>query len=272
MAKITNTSAIWGWSMKELPAPFEGIEEKKYPVASKYNAAGGTSTLVNGIIKAVNLYADLSNGLGVDAAIGEEGDSIYVERKSESSSMVNVICYNKIDGNCKGGSIDPVSKAIEPYELIDTKSTPGKIKYDGTAIYFAMLPAILEDEEANEKASAYIAYRNEIETAKTAGVSIPSGKQLDAAKEIAVLCDNVYRRVLDGTLPLDLPTNNAVAKVTQISIDSGKFGPKSTIMGVFTHLYTDPSKVSSFASASAITIAPGEYALELSRELTRKNK
>jgi hypothetical protein len=263
MAQVTNTHEIWGHDVTKMPSPFDTLSSKKVNTSSVHATGGGKgkgqSTLVNAIIKAVNEYIEfVEDPIGVVTnAIGEDGSTFVVERKSKTSpDAIHIIRFNSDTGECKGCEYDLVTESIGMYHI---RSKTGKGTHDGTAIFLAMMPHILQDSEATE---VFNEYRKEF----LAG--FPAGSTFD--EPMGRLCDNIYRRVILGQLKLDLPANTALSKISKTAIETGKVSPKTVLGGNFQVLSVGGT--TAYTKAESLKINEGEYHLELCRELKPKER
>lgn len=98
---------------------------------------------------------------------------------------------------------------------------------DGAAVIMAMFPVLHKDEEFEQKFSEYY-------DQYAAGFPDVSA----ATNTMAILCDNVYRRVKDDTCEahtkVTLDRSGNVMRVSQAQLDSGVFTPTDVIAGEFT--------------------------------------
>ena len=264
MAQVTNNHEIWIFDVITLESPFDSVANKKIATSSMHAAltgkpAGrglGQSTLHNAVIKAVNEYIYILNNPSTDQyAMGEDGSITIVERQTKSSpDELHVIRYDSSNGEFKGCVYNHVNESITPYQVRSKSSGTG---CDGTAIFLAMLPHVLMDHEA---LSVFNEYKTEYESG--------SPDVTKCTDPMAILCDNIYRRVNSGDIKCDLPGNSSLPRLTKPTIDSGKVYPKKVTGGSFRAVKGSTS--SSFTAAEALKIKDGEFHLELSRKLTPK--
>lgn len=98
----------------------------------------------------------------------------------------------------------------------------------GSALYFALMPTFLSDDEFNEKYQELKQHRDD---------GFPDLPK--AAETAAVLCDNVYRRIRYGdSLPIgnikvDTPANGVLQRLTPLNIQKGVYAPTEIIQGTF---------------------------------------
>ena len=102
---------------------------------------------------------------------------------------------------------------------------------DCAAIIAAMFPALLKDEEFRRYLfKVYDDFMDDF-------------PNIDETKKyMGILCDNVYRRVMDESCPAHLPLNidksGNIFRVSQTHIESGKYIPKDIFSGWF-HIFTE---------------------------------
>lgn len=258
MAKVTSVSFIWGWDGSKVAAPFAGRADKTVHSSSIYAPNGGygkgTSMLVTGIVNAVHQYLDLLKdaGAGEYGAIGTSGGETYVERNSSEPDAAQLLIYNRETGVCKACNFILSANETDPYVLNGHRTRKGS---DGTAVFLAMLPSALEDEEAMDMFQQYKS-RREAATGAEEALLLPMG----------TLCDNIYRRVLSGALKLDLVEGWPLPLIKPQEIRSGQSAPHSVIAGEFKIFATRDKERET--AGETLFIAPGEFRLPLSRTLT----
>lgn len=135
-------------------------------------------------------------------------------------------------------------------------------KYDGTALFLVMLPALMEDEEFAESYRAY-AYQLKAGFPDT-------DKAVNAA---AMFCDNAYRRIKDDGCPAHVRVNidksGNLMRISRTQLDSGAFTPTSVIAGEFT-IFARTGHSDIKAAGPVIDHADfvGKYALDETRTLS----
>ena len=142
-------------------------------------------------------------------------------------------------------------KYEKPLDL-DSKPEPYQFKKDedsGSALYFALMPTFLSDDEFNEKYQELKQHRDD---------GFPDLPK--AAETAAVLCDNVYRRIRYGdSLPIgnikvDTPANGVLQRLTPLNIQKGVYAPTEIIQGTFQVL-----KGGHHYTASAVSIPKEDF-------------
>ena len=145
--------------------------------------------------------------------------------------------------------------------MMETYSV-GKRGQDGAAIVLAMIPALADDKEFGDNLDAFMSeYQGSFSDLKK------------ATDLLAILCDNVYRRVSDKTCPAHLPVNidnsGNVMRVSPTHLDSGSFAPNQVLAGEFTILaHVGETVVLEPQKAVPHSDFVGKYALDPSRSLT----
>ena len=269
--QITRDNAIWGWSRKIDIAPFDQANNKKVPSSSKYTVDGGydkgMSTLVEGIIRAINDYASIMKG-EKEGAIGENGDIYCIERyatddpHAKYADEMNIVEYNSLKGTFRATTYAESLKKFEAYRL-STKSGDGGT--DGTALWLAALPLILQEQEAADVYQIYEAQLDKPEDQRDINVMLRS---------MGTLCDNIYKRCIDGKIPFDLPDRTGqtpVARITDQYVSMKKVSIKNTLCGEFRVIYTSGANVD-YSVMDDITIEKDEFNLPLSRVLSPSEK
>lgn len=204
---------------RPLPAPFDTLANKKVKVSSRYGS-GTESTLVGSVIKAVHAVCGCRNGSAL-GAIGVIDHRYVAEYKSSMSpDEYHLVVYDSSTGNIVASVYDKNTEASSNYIL----NNSGR---DGAAVMMCLVPYLMEDDEFNENLDAYY---NEFVT------GYPD--MTKATEHMAILCDNVYRRVKDDTCPahvkVSLDKAGNLMRVSQAQLDAGKFTPTAVVAGEFT--------------------------------------
>lgn len=203
---------------RSLPAPFDSLGSKKIKVSSKYGS-GTEATLCATVIKAVNAYCAAQDGSGL-GAVGLIGHRSVAEYKSSAGpDTYHIVVYDSKTGSIMASVYDANTEVIESYTLLPSKQ-------DGAAVMLALIPALMEDEEFRDY---YREYHDEY-----AG-GFPDRDH--AAKAMAIICDNAYRRIKDDTCPAHIPVtvdkSGNVMRVSETHLDSGAFTPTKVLAGEF---------------------------------------
>lgn len=204
---------------RTLPPPFDKVTTKKIPVASKYGD-GKQATLCCTVIKALNAVCACMNGVG-EGAVGVIDHRTVAEYKSSvGPDAYHLAVFDSSAGSISATVYDKNTEVGENYVL----NNAGR---DGAAVMMAMFPVLNKDQEFEQKFSEYY-------DQYAAGFSDVSA----ATNTMAILCDNVYRRVKDETceahIKVTLDRSGNVMRVSQAQLDSGVFTPTDVIAGEFT--------------------------------------
>lgn len=204
---------------RTLPPPFDTVTNKKIPVASKYGD-GKQATLCCTVIKALNAVCACMNGTG-EGAVGAIDHRTVAEYKSSvGPDAYHLAVFDSSTGSISATVYDKNTEVGENYVLNNT----GR---DGAAVMMAMFPVLHKDEEFEQRFREYY-------DQYAAGFPDKSA----ATNTMAILCDNVYRRVKDDTceahIKVTLDRSGNVMRVSQAQLDSGVFIPTDVIAGEFT--------------------------------------
>ncbi len=203
---------------RSLPSPFDTLTNKKVKVSSKYGK-GTESTLCATVIKAVNAMCAMQNGSGL-GAVGTIDDRSVAEYKSSMGpDAYHLVVYDYTTGSVMASIYDASTEVIESYTLLPTKM-------DGAAVFLALMPFLMQDDEFKEK---YEDYYDEY----TKG--FPDFKK--ATESMAYLCDNAYRRIKDEAcaahVKVTVDKSGNLLRVSEAQLDSGAFTPTSVLAGEF---------------------------------------
>ena len=238
---------------RPLPAPFDK-GGKKVKVSSTYGD-GTEATLSNTVVKAVLAYCACKDG-SKPGAVGICGSKGVAEYKSASGAdAYHLAVYDPGNGTVLASKYDSDTEMMETYSV-------GKRGQDGAAIVLAMVPALAADKEFGDNLDAFMSeYQGSFSDLKK------------ATDLLAILCDNVYRRVSDKTCPAHLPVNidnsGNVMRVSPTHLDSGSFAPNQVLAGEFTILaHVGATVVLEPKEAVPHSDFVGKYALNPGRGLT----
>lgn len=269
---MPNTNFVPNWTFERtLPFPFDSYSGKSAvmkDIASKYcNQPKKRATLHSATLQAVFSYMDLENPPAGKAeeelgAIGSQANNFTIAEYPSRTGLLHVVVYNRMTGKFIAGKYE------KPLDL-DSKPEPYQFKKDedsGSALYFALMPTFLSDDEFNEKYQELKQHRDD---------GFPDLPK--AAETAAVLCDNVYRRIRYGdSLPIgnikvDTPANGVLQRLTPLNIQKGVYAPTEIIQGTFQVL-----KGGHHYTASAVSIPKEDfvdkYILSNSRTLTSQEE
>lgn len=259
MRKISSVSSLWGRDYSIEEKPFDTLSSKNVNTSSKYSPDGGfgkgQSILIDPIIEATHKYMDLLDNKSNMGAIGEIEDSVCVELQSKSEDIRQIVFYNKVKGICLACNYDIKNNICNEYKLRDPRNPKGE---KGSIIFLAMMPEILKDNEALSIFNEYKLHREEI-------------KSLDetSIKLMATFCDNVYRRILKENLKLLIPEGAPLEKINIQDIENKEISYTKLLAGEFKIVKKTEEKKKKIEN---LTIEPGEFTLNLSRELTEYEK
>lgn len=213
------SSKLFSFS-RPLPAPFDKVK-KKVKVSSKYGD-GTEATLTCTVAKGVLSYLKCRDGAGL-GAVGTCGAKGVAEYKSTSGPEIyHLAVYDPATGSVLASIYSKETELAETYTVRNNGQ-------DGAAVVMAMIPALSADEEFDQ-------YLTEFEKQYQAGY--PDMEK--ATEQLAILCDNAYRRVNDSGcgahLPVSIDASGNLMRVSSTHIDSGNFQPDRVMAGEFTIL------------------------------------
>lgn len=240
---------------RSLPPPFDTITNKKIKVASDYGEKT-ESTLCATVIKAVHAFCRCMNGSGEGAVGMVDGQKSAAEYKSAAGpDAYHLVVFDSATGNLLASVYDKNTEVIEQY-------TAHSSQRDGAALLFAMMPMLLSDSEFDEHLQSYNDQMN-------AGYT----DMKQATEDMAILCDNAYRRIKDDTCPAHIPVSldksGNLMRVSQTQLDSGVFTPTSVIAGEFTiFAKTGPAVISKATTVIEHSDFIGKYQLNAGRKLS----
>ena len=240
---------------RSLPPPLDTITNKKIKVASVYGEKT-ESTLCATVIKAVHAFCRCMNGSGEGAVGMVDGQKSAAEYKSAAGpDAYHLVVFDSATGNLLASVYDKNTEVIEQY-------TAHSSQRDGAALLFAMMPMLLSDSEFDEHLQSYNDQMN-------AGYT----DMKQATEDMAILCDNAYRRIKDDTCPAHIPVSldksGNLMRVSQTQLDSGVFTPTSVIAGEFTiFAKTGPAVISKATTVIEHSDFIGKYQLNAGRKLS----
>lgn len=226
---ITNLLAF----SRPLPAPFDTLTNKKVKVTSVHST-GTEATLCCSVIKAVNAVCDCMKGLSQGAVGMIDHRSVAEYKSSMSPDEYHLVVYDKGSGNVLASVYDKNTEVMEIYTL----NNRGR---DGSAVLMAMFPVFMEDTEFS------------VEFVKYAEERAHGYTDLKLATDsMAILCDNVYRRIKDEScgmhVKITLDKSGNLMRISQTQLDSGAYMPTTVVAGEFTI----------FAQTGSVKIKPAE--------------
>ena len=252
MGMATSLTNLFNFG-RPLPPPFDKLGSKKIKgVASQY---GGTdATLCAAVIKAVHALCVCQNG--GEGAVGQITSAMSVAeyKSSMGPDAYHLVVYDSGTGSLLASVYDKNTELMEQYTVHASAR-------DGAALFFAMMPQLLEDEEFRENWKAYQ------EQFTNGFPDLPK-----ATHTIAILCDNAYRRIKDTACPAHLKVNvdrsGNLMRVSRTQLDSGLYQPTEVLAGEFT-IFTQNGKPVVHKPAKVIDHRDfvGKYVLDPSRKL-----
>ncbi len=239
---------------RALPEPFDKLASKKIKVSSKYGS-GTEATLCSTVIKAVHAIVDCMTGNG-EGAVGIIDHRMVAEYKSSKGpDAYHLVVFDSISGNITASGFDRNTEMVESYRLHSTAN-------DGAAVMMAMMPVLMKDKEFEDKFQTYM-------DARTSGYPDMN----TATESMAILCDNVYRRIKDDTNPAYIKVNvdksGNVYRVSQAQLDSGAYTPTTVVAGEFL-IFAKTGRVTVSAATNTIDHKDfvGKYQMTSGRKLS----
>lgn len=240
---------------RALPPPFDTVTSKKVKTASKY-ADKTESTLCSSVIKAVHAFCRCSDGTQ-EGAVGlvDQNKCVAEYKSSMGPDSYHLVVFDISSGVLLASVYDKNTEVMEQY-------TAHSSARDGAALFFAMMPALMSDEEFSENLKSYREQMNS---------GYPD--MAAATKEMAILCDNAYRRIKDDACPAHIGVNvdksGNLMRVSQAQLDSGVFTPTTVKAGEFTiFAKTGPTVIHKATAEIPHSDFVGKYPLNTARRLT----
>ena len=250
MSTPAEINAVFGFN-RTLPPPFDTLKSKTVKVCSKHGT--GDSTLTASVIKAVHAVCHCMARDGEGAVGTLDTKNVAEYKSSKDPNEYHLAVYDNSNGNILVSIFEKGTDIITNY--VCTKNDR-----DGAAIMMAMFPTFTKDPEFQENFEAYY-------EALTAGYPDMTA----ATNAMAIMCDNVYRRLTNDALPehikLEMTKDGKVTRISSAQIDSNKFTPKEVVAGEFTILAkTGPApKIGRASTIVAVSDFEGKYALNSGR-------
>ena len=242
---------------RPLPPPFDKLPNKKVKGAASHY--GGTeATLCAPVIKAVHAFCGCR--AGEPGAVGSvTPDTFVAEYKSSAGpETYHLVVYDSSTGGFFASVYDKNTELLEQYCAHANAR-------DGAALFFAMMPLLLKDQEFQEN---FFAYEEQLQK------GYPDLSE--ATHRMAVLCDNVYRRVRDSTCPAHVPVridkSGNLMRVTRTQLDSGTYWPATVTAGEFTIFSQKGHREPPGAKAIPHGELVGQYVLTPGRDLSPPEK
>ena len=242
---------------RDLPEPFKGIAKLVKGVHSQYSTSTD-STLTATVVKAVLAYAKMQSGEGL-GGLGQTGGKSVVEYKSSTADEYHLVVHDPADGNLLASVYNANMQTVEQY-------TVGEKARDGAAVMLALFPELMREPEFKTNLESFCGYQQD-------GFS-DLGL---AAKTLALLCDNAYRRIGDITSPARVPVvvnaGGAIARISKTHLDNKTYEPQTVLAGEFSVL----GQVAAIAGYVPSAVIPhsdfeGRYTLNPGRALNAKER
>lgn len=178
------------------------------------------STLCASVIKAVHALCHCMNNTG-EGAVGivNERKSVAEYKSSMGPDVYHLVVFDSSTGNVMASVYDKNTEVMEQYVAHTSQR-------DGAALFFAIMPTLLSDAEFDEH---FQSYNDQMNSGYT--------DMKRATEDMAILCDNAYRRIKDDTCPahvnITIDKSGNLMRVSQAQLDSGTFTPTSVLAGEF---------------------------------------
>lgn len=214
---------------RHLPEPFndpsiskESSDEDHF---SRYNTVSTKkSTLhaptLSGILAYMEMDTATAAGTESKGAIGSQGDMIIAEYPSHKGET-HVTVFNKTTGKFIAGTFANPTDSPGTYTLKADKES-------GAAMFFALMPQALEDDEFSTE------YAKLRECAESGYATMD-----DAIGPAFILCDNLYRRIENADslaqsgIKVNIPATANLQNFSALNLNKGTYNPTSTLLGDF---------------------------------------
>ncbi len=242
---------------RDLPAPYD-TQPKKVPVKSIYGDKT-ESTLSASVIKAIHAICGCKSGT-IEGAVGMQDQKCIAEYKSSvGADMYHLVVYSSDNGAIVASVYNKSTEIVESYELNGSSR-------DGSAVVMALYPVLMLDMEFKDKFNEYYA---EYQSGLT---------DINKATNImAILCDNVYRRLKDENCAAYVKTNldraGNLMRISRTQLDSEVYKPQQVLVGEFS-IFAKTGGNTTIEAAEIIAEHEdfvGKYELH-ERELTREEQ
>lgn len=238
--------ANWTWKLT-LPEPFDKVSNTVSTDHYSTYCSGSAkkSTLHSSALSAILAYMEMDTTLtpagASESAIGSQGSDKIVAEYASRTSEIHAVQFNRKNGKFSVGRFEDVTSSPKIYTLKSGGQT-------GTALFFALMPIALEDNEFRENYDLLGRCKND-------GYS-----DMDEAEKAAfILCDNLYRRVQSADtlatagIKLSIPSTGNLQQLTQLNLERNAYSPSSVLYGSF-RIFTG-----SAASGPAITVDKNDF-------------
>lgn len=217
----------WTWS-RHLPEPFNNpsVSKETTDHTSRYNnVSSKKATLHTATICGILAYMDLeeatAKGTDCPGAIGSQGQDMVVSEYPSRSGMTQVVVFNRKTGKFIAGKFSAPGDSSAQYTLKSDKDS-------GSALFFALMPFALEDDEFQAEYGNLLAQ-------KQAGYS-----DLDETARCGyILCDNLYRRIENADtlsqsgIKVVVPNTCNIQNFTALNLTKNTYSPTGVLYGDF---------------------------------------
>ena len=216
----------WTWTRK-FPEPFNdpAIEKDSTDHVSSYNQVSAKKSTLHcatlcGILAYMELEEATVAGSTEVGAIGTQGDMLIAEYPSRTG-MIQAVVFNKLTGRFSAGKFTAPGDAPQQYILKGDKDS-------GSALFFALMPLALEDDEFQTE------YGNLLAQKKTGYTDLE-----ETARCGYILCDNLYRRIENAGnlgaagIKAAVPTTGNIPPFTAVNLSKGAYSPTQVLYGDF---------------------------------------
>lgn len=224
----------WTWKLP-LPAPFNSlISNVSTTYYSKYcTVSTKKSTLhapcLHAILEYMEMDMSVTGNTTSQSAIGTQGDKIIAEYKTHMRE-IHVVIFNRVNGKFSAGRFDHPDSSPQIYTVKESGNT-------GSALFFALMPIALEEEEFQNYYNKLVSCRND------------AYANLKLASEAAfILCDNLYRRIEtanvvgDNGILISIPGTKNIPQLTALNLKRGVYIPTQVLFGTFQILVPQSSE------------------------------
>jgi len=242
---------------RSLPKPFDKVSKKIISASSMYGD-GTAGRMTRTVMSAVMSYFGCKEGTK-PGAVGLIDHRSVAEYKSSKDDEYHLVVYDSGNGGLMASCYDTSTEMGEQY-------TVGNKAKDGAAIVFALMPFLLKDVEFEENMD------------KAFKMHQDGYPDLDEAIEVmALLCDNVYRRINDDACPAHVKVNidktGNILLLRRAQLEAGTLEPNNVLAGEFT-IFSKSGAVPNYAPAVVVphTDLVGKYRLNPSRIFTDREE
>jgi len=238
---------------RKLPHPFDTVSKSSTTDVSTYSD-GTKATITAGVTKALLAYCKLADGSG-QGALGSLDQKLVCEYKSTEADKYHIVVFDTTTRKFLASVYDTNTDNVEQYVI----SKSGR---DAAALFLALFPILHDDAEFQEKLT-------EFEEHHRAGFADLKG----ATGVLAVLCDNVYRRMTDETctahVKADVEATGNLTRISTTHLLSKTFMPKDVQYGEFI-IFAQSAKAPAYHPMTTIphTDFEGQYHLNAGRILS----